>query len=222
MSDNAPNETSDLPLFPATAPAVFSDAEVSSELFGDVLDGLAAVIDVDSADLGRATPCADYDLGQLRTHVLGWLRFMATALQDPSALGGRPDPEAFSLAPGERASAVVEQALDDIQKAIASGVAAQEVTMSEARMTGDAVLAMCLGEYIIHAWDLATATGRDYAMTDAAVAPAHEFLRGIVAPEYRGPDSGFFGHEVEVAADVTPLTSLLGFAGRDPSWTPAA
>jgi uncharacterized protein (TIGR03086 family) len=85
-------------------------------------------------------------------------------------------------------------------------------------MSGDAVLGMALGEYIIHAWDLATATGQPYAVPESAVVPAHEFLKGMVAPEYRGPDSGFFDAEVAVPDNAPPLGKLLGFAGRDPQW----
>ena len=88
-------------------------------------------------------------------------------------------------------------------------------------MAGDGVLAMALGEYIIHAWDLASATGQTYAAPEAAVGPAHEFLRGMVAPEYRGPDSNFFDDEVPVGDDAAPLDRLLGFAGRDPQWSPS-
>ena len=94
--------------------------------------------------------------------------------------------------------------------------------MSQARMAGDGVLAMALGEYMIHAWDLAMSTGRPYFAPEAAVPPAHEFLRSMVAPEHRGPESGFFDVEVEVPADASPLDTLLGFAGRDPRWTAPA
>ncbi len=95
------------------------------------------------------------------------------------------------------------------------------MTMSSSRMAGDGVLGMALGEYIIHGWDLATATGRPFSATESVVAPAHEFLLGMVAPEYRGPDSGFFDAEVEIPENASPLDRLLGFAGRDPQWRSA-
>lgn len=216
------NEPSELPVFPTSAPAVFCDPDATSGLFTEVLDRLAAVVDVDADRLQHPTPCAGFTVDELRTHVLGWLQFFAAALSDPAATSPRPDPEAFTLADGQRAGDVVVRALADIRRAIAADAAGQMVTMSSSRMAGDGVLGMALGEYIIHAWDLATATGRPYSAPDAAVTPALEFLQGMVAPEYRGPDSGFFDEVVPVPDDASPLDGLLGFAGRDPEWSPTA
>lgn len=211
----------DLPVFPTTAPQVFCDRDVLPRLFDDVLSRLAAVVDVDADHLRSPTPCVGFTVGELQRHVLGWLQFFAAALGDPTATSTRPDPESFTLNADAVASDVVRQARTDIGDAIAADAAGQMVTMSSARMAGDAVLAMALGEYIVHAWDLATATGQPYSAPQAAIEPAHEFLEGMIAPEYRGPDSGFFDHEVEVADDAPSLDKLLGFAGRNPGWSPA-
>jgi uncharacterized protein (TIGR03086 family) len=214
MTDDA----TELPVFPTTAPAVFCDPDATRALFGDVLGRLAEVVDLDDDQLSLPTPCAQYDAGQLRSHVLGWLGFFAAALCDPAATSPRPDPEGLELVVGDPASALVRRNLEQIQQAIADDAAGQMVTMMSSRMAGDGVLGMALGEYIVHGWDLARATGRPYSAPDAAVAPAHEFLLGMVAPEYRGPDTGFFDVEVEVPAGAPALDRLLGFAGRDPAW----
>ncbi len=215
------NDHSDLPVFPTTAPSVFRDPDAAAALFSPVLENLAETVDLNADQLERPTPCSTYTVGQLRTHVLGWLQFFAAALTDPSATTTRPDPETFVLDEHAPASTIVRGSLADIRQAIADDVAGTPVTMSAARMAGDGVLAMALGEYIIHGWDLATATGRPYSAPDAAVLPAHEFLTGMVSPEYRGPDSGFFDVEVPVPADAAALDKLLGFAGRDPQWKAA-
>lgn len=213
-------DTTELPLFPTSAPALFCDPDAIGPLFGDVLGRLASVIDVDDDQLEMPTPCQQFDVGQLRQHVLGWLQFFAAALADPTATSPRPDPETFALGSEEQAGDIVRQCLTRIEDAIAADVASQPVTMTSSRMAGDGVLAMALGEYIVHAWDLATATGRRYDPPEEAVGPAHEFLLGMVKPQYRGPDTGFFDEEVPVPEDAPALDQLLGFAGRDPSWTP--
>lgn len=214
----AMTETTELPLFPTTAPAVFCDADATRELYADVLKALAGVIDVNDAQLQLPTPCAQYNVGELRQHVLGWLDFFATALSDPAAASARPDPEAFALGAEDQPSDVVRRSSARIQQAIADDAALQTVTMTGSRMAGDGVLGMALGEYMVHAWDLATSTGQSYEPPAAAVGPAHEFLQGMVAPEYRGPDSGFFDHEVEVPDGAPAFDQLLGFAGRNPNW----
>ena len=212
------NTSEELPIFPTSAPAVFCDPEATRDLFTAVLERLAAVADVTDDQLHLPTPCVDFTVGELRSHVLGWLQFFAAALSDPAADIGRPDPEAFALTDGTPASEIVRDVLASIRQAIADDAAGQMVVMSGSRMAGDAVLGMALGEYIVHAWDLATATGQPYSAPESAVRPAHEFLTGMIAPEYRGPDSGFFDAEVSVPDDASPLDQLLGFAGRNPQW----
>ncbi len=212
------NETSELPVFPTDAPGVFRDPDRLGPLFADVLDRLAVVVDVDDAVLGAATPCDGYDVAQLRQHVLGWLQFFAVALTNPNS-PDRPDPAVFELGDTSPVD-VVRVAKADIGRAIDGGVAGQLVTMSQARMAGDGVLGMALGEYIIHAWDLASATGQSYEPPVDAIGPAHEFLQAMVAPQFRGPESGFFDAEIVVGPDAAPIERLLGFAGRDPAWTP--
>ena len=213
------NGSEDLPTFPTTAPDVFRDKQAIADLYGKVLRRLGGVVDVDDDALDRPTPCSGFTVAELRTHILGWLQFFAAALSDPAATSPRPDPDAFVLADGAQASEVVRQALNDIEQAIDDDAAGEMVTMTSSLMAGDGVLGMALGEYIVHAWDLASATGQPYEAPESAVEPALEFLRGMVAPEYRGPDSGFFDAEVEVPDDAPPLDKLLGFAGRDPHWT---
>lgn len=207
-----------LPVFPTSAPAVFCDADAATALFDDVLARLAAVVNIEEAQLAGPTPCQLYNVAQLRNHALGWLQFFAAALLDPEATGQRPDPEAFTVTAGSSPADIVNACSQQIQQAIRADVASTLVTMSSSRMAGDGVLAMALGEYIVHAWDIATATGQPYEAPAEAVGPAHKFLQGMVAPEYRGPDSGFFDEEVSVTEDASALDRLLGFAGRDPAW----
>lgn len=216
--------TDDLPVFPTDAPAAFRDPEAVAAMFDTVLSRLAGLVDVPADRLDAPTPCAAYTVDQLRRHVLAWLQFFASALTDPSAAAPRLDPEAWQLdgaAPGD----IVERAHHDIRRAAERGVAAELVVMSQARMAGDGVLAMALGEYLVHGWDLAVATGRPYdedAAIGAAAAPASAFLRTMVAPEHRGPTSGFFDAELPAPLGATTLEQLLCFAGRRPDWTPPA
>ena len=210
----------ELPLFPAPAPAVFSDAAATKALFAPVLARLADIVEVPDAALAGQTPCDGFDVSELRRHTLAWLQFMAAALNDPAGATDRLDPETWQLGPGEEPGDIVRGVAADLNAAIDAGAAAEVVAMSEARMPGAAVLGMMLGEYIVHGWDIATATGRTWDADAAAASPAREFLEGIVAPEHRGPESGFFGVEQVAPDGATEFERLLCFAGRDPQWRP--
>lgn len=212
----------ELPIFPATAPDIFSDAAATNAMFEPVLDRLADVVGFDADAAQAPTPCDSYDAAQLRDHVLGWLQFFATALNDPEGETTRLDPATWTLsADGPAPADIVQAAKADIAAAVDRGVAGWLVVMSQARMPGDAVLAMALGEYIVHGWDLARATGVAWSADDEACEAGRAFLLGMVAPEYRGKDSGFFDDEVAVDDTASALDRLLGFAGRNPTWTPA-
>lgn len=215
--------TSELPIFPATAPVVFGDRAATRALFTPVLDQLAAVVGIDDELLQGPTPCDGFTVEQLRTHVLAWLQFFATSLAEATAAADsteRVDPETWRLAADQDPGAVVSAAAVQLLAAADAGAAEQLVVMSQARMTGDCVLAMALGEYLVHGWDLATATGQPWTTSDDAAEAALDFLKTTVAPEYRGPDSGFFGHEVPAPEGAGPFEQLLCFTGRDPQWTP--
>ncbi len=209
----------ELPVFPAEAPPGLTDPASAIALLDPVLDDLASMVEIAEEDVDGPTPCRNYTVGQLRHHVLGWLQFFAAALNDPDGQSERIDPQS-PIPPDQDPAAIVRAAAGDIKAAIEAGVGRRLVVMSQARMRGDAVVAMALGEYIVHGWDLATATGRGWSVTDEAADQARIFLQATVAPEYRGEDSGFFGEEVRVADDAPALDRLLGFAGRDPDWRP--
>lgn len=212
-------ETNEIPYFPATAPDLFDDPATVNALFAPVMADLARVVDVGDDVLSAPTPCASYTVEQLRDHVLGWLQHFAAALDDPDRTHQRADADAYRAATDPREPAdVVRVAAADIARAVGSGVAGRRVVMSQAAMDGAAVLAMALGEYLVHGWDLARATGADWEPSARACEAAREFFAGLITDEYRSADGGggYFGPQVPVPSDAPALDRLLGFAGRDP------
>lgn len=219
---DGPPTAQDLPLFPVPAPAELTDPDRVITLLDPVLAGLAEVVAGSTGtDPAAPTPCADYDVAALRDHVLGWLQHFAAALADPDRRTVRADPTGYRFADDDRdPAATVRAAAATIAGAVRGGVLTREVAMSQARMTGPSVLGMTLGEYLVHGWDLAVATGQPWRPPAEAADAAREFFAGMIAPEYRGPGSGFFADEVPVPQDAPAIDRLVGFAGRDPAWRP--
>jgi uncharacterized protein (TIGR03086 family) len=209
------------PYFPSTAPAALADADTAAALLDPVLRQLADVVGrVTPEQSADPTPCTRYDVAELRDHVLGWLQFFAAAFADPARSGPRPDPSTYRAADDDRDLAdVVRGSADTLLDAVRGGVLDGQVVLSQSRMDGPAAFGMVLGEYLVHGWDLAVAVGAPWTPPKRACENALEFFRGMVLPEYRGGEGGFFGEEVAVAADAPALDRLLGFAGRRSDWT---
>jgi uncharacterized protein (TIGR03086 family) len=82
------------------------------------------------------------------------------------------------------------------------------------------VALVTLDELVIHAWDLARATGQPYEPDPADVAAIMPFLESF-GSEQGVP--GLFGPAVAVPDDAPPFDRALGLSGRDPTWrAPAA
>lgn len=163
-ADPAATPADEVPHFPATAPAVFSDPAAVRPMFTAVLGDLAGVVTPPDDALDRPTPCASYTVEQLRDHVLGWLQHFAVVAHDAGRTAVRADPGAYRAATDPRGPAdVVRAAAADLDRAVADGAAGHRLLVSQATMDGDAVLGMALGEYLVHGWDLAVATGRPWS-----------------------------------------------------------
>lgn len=72
-------------------------------------------------------------------------------------------------------------------------------------------------DVFMHTWDLARATGQDDRMDPDLCA---ELVDGMAQMEDIMRSSGQYGPRVEVPAGADAQTRLLGFIGRDPSWSP--
>lgn len=167
------------------------------------------------------TPCPDYDVAALRSHVLGWLPVFATALSDPDGAAPRPDPESRT-APDDPVTAAAEvlDAAKLVTAALDDGVAGRPVALlGDTPLPGSMVVNMLTAEVIGHGWDLARATGLPWTPSPVACEDALAGMRGMLSPEYRG-EGRAFAAEVAVPEDAGPLERLLGFSGRDPRWTP--
>jgi uncharacterized protein (TIGR03086 family) len=86
-------------------------------------------------------------------------------------------------------------------------------------MPGELALGMILWEYQVHGWDLARATGQEWAPPAAAARESLRFAPSMLSSDYQGAGKAF-APRVPVPETAPPLDRLLGLSGRDPAWSP--
>jgi len=169
------------------------------------------------ADLSAPTPCAGYDVRGLLNHLLYWGPWLVAA-------GRREEPP--SPGAGEAESALVTQdwraALEKQTETLVDVFGASSAwdgmtALGTARMPSSVVGDMVLGEFVLHGWDLARASGQEVAYAPEAATAVYE---SAMAMGEQARSMGVYGPLVEVAAGAPALERALGASGRDPGWTP--
>ncbi|TXS52438.1 TIGR03086 family metal-binding protein [Streptomyces sp. t39] len=163
--------------------------------------------------LGDATPCAEYDVRQLVDHLYQVVvNFQALAAKKDADFSQ----EAAYVGHGDWRAGFAEEAGALVDAWAAPG-ADQGVT-GQMNMPAPLVGRMVLGDLTVHAWDLARATGQEYAPDESVVGellPAFGELAptaramGVFREEHPLPDGG---------EGVSDFDRLLALTGRDPQW----
>jgi uncharacterized protein (TIGR03086 family) len=167
---------------------------------------LGSVAVVGTAGLRRATPCADWDLGELLDHLDDSLDALHEGLSG-GRIGLLPQPDRVC---GFRTRACA------VLGAWAAGVEG-EVLVGERPLDVRVMGAVGAVEIAVHGWDVAQACGRPRPLPVALAAELLPVARCVVAEEDRGVR---FGEPVVVAPDASPEARLLAWLGRRDS--PAA
>lgn len=162
------------------------------------------------------TPCPDYTVEVLLTHVHGLAQaFTAAAAKERGDLvETAPQPGAQRLPDNWRCSGA--NYLDALGLAWREPAAWTGMTMAGGvQLPGEVAGLVALDELVVHGWDLARATGQPFEPDRDAVAVVHTFLAESRAD---GAPSPIFGPVVEVSSDAPLLDRVIGLSGRDPSW----
>ncbi len=166
-------------------------------------------------ELTGGTPCEKYTVGDLVDHIGGLtLAFTGAARKQPvpgAEDGGSGD--ASRLEAGWRQR--IARDLDALAEAWADPAAYDGVTMAgPIEMAGPEAAAVALNEVVVHGWDLATATGQDFAVAEADLAICLELARAFSTPETAELRGDAFGPVIEVPDGASDLERLLGLMGR--------
>ncbi len=194
-------------------------ADNTTDLLVAVLAELAPVVGgVTSDQLSDPTPCTQYDVEELRLHVLSWLTTFAAGYADPDGKAPSDRIDAYQVSADPAAE--VRRASGTMAAALRDGAASRPMHLGESSMPGELALGMILWEYQMHGWDLARATGQSWSTPAAAAEESLGFAPNMLSPDYQGAGKAF-APRVSVADTAPAFDRLLGLSGRDPAWKPA-
>ncbi|MFE9297967.1 TIGR03086 family metal-binding protein [Streptomyces niveus] len=185
------------------------------------------------ADWERPTPCADWDLRALVSHMAGQHHGFAAAADGVGAdlRHWRPSP----LPPGDETLGDDPTGDDPIagyRAAVARvaasfarpGAAERRFDLPEISTTrsfpATVAVAFHFLDFAVHTWDMAKAVGLDWEPADDIAEAALTVALRVPDDERRLAPGAAFGPARTPAADGRPFDLVLTTLGRSPAWTP--
>lgn len=148
------------------------------------------------------TPCSDFTVHDLVEHLMGSMRALG-------GMAGAAIPESIEATSAED---YVAQAVEPALAAWRERGVEGEVPFGDGNAPATVPVGILSLEFLIHAWDFATAIGAPVSSPD----PLTAFVQGlgsmIIQPENRGEGKGFAAETTASSDD--PLIQLMAFTGR--------
>jgi len=159
--------------------------------------------------LSLSSPCAGWDLRATLNHTLQAVR-MFTLVNEGKATGE----DAGDLVGDDPAGALATEAGPNLESWRKPGALDGDRVFPFGTYPSQVALMINLGEVLVHAWDVARATGHDETMNPDAAALVYEFYAPQSLDQFRA--YGAFGPEVAVPESAPAQQRLLGLLGRQP------
>jgi uncharacterized protein (TIGR03086 family) len=160
--------------------------------------------------IGRSPPCSII-------WSLSYAFTQAARKRDDTAGADGPPPQPSAQHLSRHWRSLLPMLLEDLSSAWKDPAAWTGTgTARGAAMPATAVGTAAMNELIMHSWDLARATGQDYAADPRTLEVLVEFL----SPGPPEGVPGLFGPRVPATDEDTLLEQSLALAGRRPNWRP--
>jgi uncharacterized protein (TIGR03086 family) len=178
------------------------------------------ITDIGDDQLDGPTPCRGTTVADLLDHLDGLcLAFTAAAVKDRAGGSQGPSADGSRLGPDWRMR--ISDRLARLASAWRDEAAWDGMTRAGGvDMPGEVAARVAINEVVVHGWDIAAATGHDYACESQLIEAAYAFVQSAVARSPEG-SPGLFGPPVRVPDSAPLLDRLIGLTGRDPAWQPA-
>jgi uncharacterized protein (TIGR03086 family) len=170
----------------------------------------ARLVNLTVADLDRPSGCTGWDIRNLLSHLVGGnIRFAQALRAEPADWPTRDaEPVASPLAEFDATAAELASAVADIDDP------GRTVHLA----AGDPPAFFAVGvhgaDMLVHAWDLAVATGQDCTLDPSLCEAAMKVIEQY-PPSFWGPGQ-FFAPRIDTDS-TEPQDRLLAFSGRDPN-----
>lgn len=176
-------------------------------------------------DLFRVTPCADWNLADLLTHMTVQHRGFAAA-----ARGHGADPAIWQ--PATVADAVAADPAGSYAAAAAEVIAAfagadvldAPFALPEfgpgAIFPGSLAIGFHFADYVVHGWDVARTMGCPFALPADVVAAVLPIALAVPDADFRTADNAPFGPAIRSCDQANELDRIVAHLGRSPQWKP--
>lgn len=179
-----------------------SDELASAEATLQVLQ--RAVHGIASDDLNRRTPCREFDVAGLTDHLLNSITLLGGAAGAEFSERNRDDPVERQIVEAAR------PALDAWHRRGLDGT----VPFGDNEAPAQFMAAILSLEFLVHAWDYASAINRPIDAPDSLTDYVAALARRIITPDGRARAG--FDDPVDVSAHASKLDRLAAFTGRVP------
>jgi uncharacterized protein (TIGR03086 family) len=186
-----------------------------ADLYRRSVEAWTARVDAVPADRWDGpTPCTDWTVRDLVNHVVGEDAWTVPLVRGSTMaeVGDSLDGDLLGDEPVENARRSASEALDAVAEKLPEG---GKVHLSYGDEDLGEYLYQLSADHVMHAWDLAAATGGDTTFDTDLVEEVGAWFKDR-EELYRS--AGVIGPRVE--GDDDPQSELIGRAGRDPAWTP--
>lgn len=184
------------------------------ELHERTVSGFVEQVDrADGAGWGDPTPCAGWSVRDLVNHLVAEDRWTRPLLEGRTIdeVGSALDGDLLGDDPRAAVHAAADEAVGAVQALLHDGA---KVQLSYGEESAEEYVRQLAADHLVHAWDLAAATGTDYDPDPALVA---EVAGWFVEREALYRAAGIISARPPAGAGGE-LGDLLVAMGRDPAW----
>jgi uncharacterized protein (TIGR03086 family) len=183
-----------------------------------VLASVDVVSRIGDGDLGRDTPCAGWNLGDLLAHMTVQHDGFAAAAK---GLGADPavwQPRPLGADPTGEYAAAAHRVLDAFA---APGVLAREFALPEistaVTFPAERAIGFHLVDYVAHGWDVARSLGLPYQLDPDVLDIALRVAAAVPDGENRLAPGAAFAPALPVPEDAPALDRIVALLGRSPA-----